>query len=263
MFLLLTEEQQGGDDHGGAYGRDRTGALEYAHAVEHQGKADDDGGRDEKADLRVDHESILSFVAILLRPRALIFVPTQRRSCLAGLERAVATTDDFSMAVTKAQGGEGDGPLLWILVLSELAAFGVLLIAFMIMTMLDPDGAASFRSYLHPGLAAANTIILVLSGWQAALAVRLGANGRAVRRPLVLAALLGLAFAAVKAFGRAACAHHRRSRYGLCQGAFHRARFHGASRQPRRAEVCSALLAWPAVLLSLALVRAVTVSLIG
>lgn len=112
----------------------------------------------------------------------------------------MATTGDFSMAVTKAQGGEGDGLLLWILVWSELAAFGVLLIAFMIMTMLDPDGAASFRSHLHPGLAAANTIILVLSGWQAAVGVRLGADGKAVRRPLVLAALLGLAFAAVKAF---------------------------------------------------------------
>ena len=38
----------------------------------------------------------------------------------------------------------------------------------------------------------------MLSGWQAALAVRLGAEGGAARRPLVLAALLGLAFAAVK-----------------------------------------------------------------
>lgn len=112
----------------------------------------------------------------------------------------MATTDDFSMAVTKAQGGEGDGLLLWILVWSELAAFGVLLIAFMIMTMLDPDGAALFRSHLHPGLAAANTIILVLSGWQAALAVRLGGEGKAARRPLVIAAFLGLAFTAVKAF---------------------------------------------------------------
>jgi nitric oxide reductase NorE protein len=112
----------------------------------------------------------------------------------------MASTDDFSMAVTKAQGGEGDGLLLWILVWSELAAFGALLIAFMIMTVLDPEGAALFRSHLHPGLAAANTIILVLSGWQAALAVRLGAEGRAVRRSLVLAALLGLCFTAVKIF---------------------------------------------------------------
>jgi len=104
------------------------------------------------------------------------------------------------MAVTKAQGSEGDGLLLWILVWSELAAFGALLIASMIMTMLDPDGAALFRNHLHPGLAAANTIILVLSGWQVALAVRLGGEGKAARRPLVMAAVLGLAFTAVKAF---------------------------------------------------------------
>ena len=104
------------------------------------------------------------------------------------------------MAAEKTKGGEEDSLLLWILVWSELAAFGVLLVAFMVMTVLDPEGAASFRAHLHPGLAAANTVILVLSGWQAALAVRLGAEGRAVRRSLVLAALLGLCFAAVKAF---------------------------------------------------------------
>lgn len=112
----------------------------------------------------------------------------------------MATTDEFSMVATKAQDGEGDSLLLWILVWSELAAFGVLLIAFMVMTVLDPEGTVLFRSHLHPGLAAANTIILVLSGWRAALAVRLWAEGKTVRGPLVQAALLGLAFAAVKAF---------------------------------------------------------------
>ena len=111
----------------------------------------------------------------------------------------MATIDDPGMVVLKADGGEADSLMLWILVWSELAAFGALLIAFMVMTMVDPQGAALLRSHLHPGLAAANTVILVLSGWQAALAVRLCAEGRAVRRPLVLAALLGIAFAAVKA----------------------------------------------------------------
>ncbi|MFC6448336.1 cytochrome c oxidase subunit 3 [Shinella zoogloeoides] len=110
----------------------------------------------------------------------------------------MATTDDFSMATT--QGRQADSLLLWILVWSELAVFGALLVAFMVLTMMDMEGAALFRAHLHPGLAAANTIILVLSGWQAALAVRLGTEGRPVRRPLVLAALLGLAFVAVKIF---------------------------------------------------------------
>ena len=107
-------------------------------------------------------------------------------------------TENFSRVTVEAQGREADSLLLWILVWSELAVFGALLVAFMVMTVLDPQGASLFRAHLHPGLAAANTVILVLSGWQAALAVRLGAEGGAARRPLVLAALLGLAFAAVK-----------------------------------------------------------------
>lgn len=109
----------------------------------------------------------------------------------------MATIDDMDMAVGKAEGGEADSLLLWILVWSELAAFGALLVAFMVMTMMDTDGAALLRSHLHPGLAALNTVLLVFSGWQAALAVRRGDDG--VRRPLVIAALGGLAFVAVKA----------------------------------------------------------------
>lgn len=97
-----------------------------------------------------------------------------------------------------APASEGDDTLLlWILVWSELAAFGALLIAFMVMTVSDADGASLLRSHLHPRLAALNTVLLVLSGWQAALAVRLGAEHGAVRRPLVLAALFGLVFVAV------------------------------------------------------------------
>ncbi|OJU94189.1 MAG: NorE accessory protein for nitric oxide reductase [Shinella sp. 65-6] len=109
----------------------------------------------------------------------------------------MATIDDVNIAVGKAESGEADSLLLWILVWSELAAFGALLVAFMVMTMVDGEGALLLRSHLHPGLAALNTVLLVCSGWQAALAVRRGEG--AVRGPLVLAALLGLAFVAVKA----------------------------------------------------------------
>ncbi|MDC7256716.1 cytochrome c oxidase subunit 3 [Shinella sp. YE25] len=101
-------------------------------------------------------------------------------------------------AVAKAESGEGDCLLLWILVWSELLAFGALLVAFMVMTLVDVENASFLRAHLHPGLAALNTILLVLSGWQAALAVRRGADLSGVRRSLVLAGLLGLAFAAVK-----------------------------------------------------------------
>lgn len=100
---------------------------------------------------------------------------------------------------TPAAEGE-DSLLLWVLVWSELIAFGALLVAFLVMSSMDPDGAAALRAHISPGLAGANTIILVLSGWQAALAVRRRADEAAVRRPLAIAALLGLAFVAVKLF---------------------------------------------------------------
>lgn len=110
----------------------------------------------------------------------------------------MATTDDIDIVVGKAESDEADSLLLWILVWSELAAFGALLVAYLVMTVADTDGAATLRLHLHPGLAALNTVLLVFSGWQAALAVR--GNDGEVRRPLVIAALCGLAFAVVKAF---------------------------------------------------------------
>lgn len=110
----------------------------------------------------------------------------------------MTTIDDMDMAVGRAKDGEADSLLLWILVWSELIAFGALLVAFMVMTLVNAEGTAILRSHLHPGFAALNTVLLVLSGWQAALAVRRG-NG-AVRGPLLLAALFGAGFVAVKLF---------------------------------------------------------------
>ena len=105
------------------------------------------------------------------------------------------TTDDLA---TKAESGEADGLLLWILVWSELVAFGALLVGFLGMTVMDGGQAAALRAHLHPGLAALNTVLLVFSGFQAALAMRV--DERAARRPLAIAALCGLAFVAVKLF---------------------------------------------------------------
>ncbi|KNY17099.1 NorE accessory protein for nitric oxide reductase [Shinella sp. SUS2] len=110
----------------------------------------------------------------------------------------MATMDDMRTAIAETESGEGDCLLLWILVWSELAAFGALLVAFMVLTLVDVGNASLLRAHLHPGLAALNTVLLVLSGWQAALAVRRGADLSGVRRSLVLAGLLGLVFAAVK-----------------------------------------------------------------
>ena len=88
--------------------------------------------------------------------------------------------------------------LLWVLVWSELAAFGVLLVAFMVAGIVQAQAFDDARSHLNAPLAAVNTAVLLTSGWQAARASHLGiARGRA-RMALLFAALLGFVFVAIK-----------------------------------------------------------------
>jgi nitric oxide reductase NorE protein len=101
-------------------------------------------------------------------------------------------------ATHEAADEEADELLLWILVWSELVAFGVLFGAFLVTSVLQAAAFSAARSHLSPAFAAANTLILLSSGWQAALAARAGASRRRSRRGLLLAALLGLAFVLVK-----------------------------------------------------------------
>ena len=66
-----------------------------------------------------------------------------------------------------------DGDLiLWILVWSELVAFGALLTAFLIMTVLHPESYSMAKLHLNGRLASFNTIVLIASGWLAAEADR-------------------------------------------------------------------------------------------
>lgn len=107
-------------------------------------------------------------------------------------------TEDTAFAATITESEQEDNLLLWILVWSELVTFAVLLIAFMVMATVDSAGVAQLRAHLSPGLAAANTVILLMSGWQAAIAVRERRDMGKARRPLLYAALFGLGFVAVK-----------------------------------------------------------------
>lgn len=91
-----------------------------------------------------------------------------------------------------------DNFLLWILVWSELITFAILLIAFMVMSIINIEGVAQLRSHLSPGLAATNTVVLLMSGWQAAIAVRRRHDTDRVRRPFLYAACFGVVFVAVK-----------------------------------------------------------------
>lgn len=101
---------------------------------------------------------------------------------------------------TFAESEEGDTLLLWILAWSELVAFGILIGAFLIASVIDPLAFSTAQAHLRPGLAAINTLVLLTSGWQAALAARPGASLAETRRGLLLAALFGLVFLAVKLF---------------------------------------------------------------
>lgn len=95
---------------------------------------------------------------------------------------------------------EADPFLLWVLVWSELVAFGILLMAFLVTSVIEPRQFAAGRVHLTPLLAGLNTLVLLTSGWQAALAARTIASQRPPHRHLVAAAVLGFGFAAIKLF---------------------------------------------------------------
>ncbi|CAN7730913.1 MULTISPECIES: cytochrome c oxidase subunit 3 [Ensifer] len=98
------------------------------------------------------------------------------------------------------ENASADDLLLWVLVWSELAAFGILLVGFLVVGVIQADAFAAARSHLNPLLAGINTLVLLTSGWQAALATRPAASTPTRRRALVLAALFGFAFVAIKLF---------------------------------------------------------------
>jgi nitric oxide reductase NorE protein len=97
------------------------------------------------------------------------------------------------------EGLPGD-PMIWVLVFSELAAFGLFLGAFAVARAVHPAVFASGQSALDSGLAGLNTIVLVTSGWAAArgtTAARAG-EARSSRHWLLLAMGLGATFVAIK-----------------------------------------------------------------
>ena len=92
---------------------------------------------------------------------------------------------------------DGGDLVLWILVWSELVAFGALLIGFMVMSYLHPESFSVAKLHLNGRLASVNTLVLITSGWLAAEAVR-ASTVRKCRYALIGAAALGFIFAATK-----------------------------------------------------------------
>ena len=95
---------------------------------------------------------------------------------------------------------EGGDLLLWVLVFSELAAFGILLGGFLVMSVLHPESFGAAKLHLSARIAGFNTVVLLASGWQAALAARAGASAMQQRIALLVAAALGFVFVGLKFF---------------------------------------------------------------
>lgn len=96
--------------------------------------------------------------------------------------------------------------MMWILIISELLVFGAGLIAFLGVRLTDPVGFAEAQSHLHRTGAGLNTVVLVSSGWLAALAVRTVEAGKIalMRLYLAMASLLGVVFLWIKGMEYAA-----------------------------------------------------------
>lgn len=95
---------------------------------------------------------------------------------------------------------ESGNLLLWILVWSELAAFGALTAAFIIAFSLDQQSFMAARQHLQPQIAGFNTLVLLASGWQAAVAASNRTPLRRKRAALVIAGMTGFVFAALKLY---------------------------------------------------------------
>ena len=91
--------------------------------------------------------------------------------------------------------------MMWVLIVSELAVFGAGLAAFLAVRLTDPAGFAEAQGHLHRTGAGINTMVLVTSGWLAALALRAVQQGHIARMRGLLAAasLLGCVFLVLKA----------------------------------------------------------------
>ncbi|MDK9721215.1 MAG: cytochrome c oxidase subunit 3 family protein [Rhodospirillales bacterium] len=91
-------------------------------------------------------------------------------------------------------------PMIWILIISELAVFGAALIGFMTLRIIQPAVFAAGQAALDYWLGGLNTMFLITSGWCAARSVhsRVVEKRSAARRWLMGAALFGCSFLAVK-----------------------------------------------------------------
>ncbi|HHH89374.1 MAG TPA: cytochrome c oxidase subunit 3 family protein [Aliiroseovarius sp.] len=89
--------------------------------------------------------------------------------------------------------------MIWVLIVSELLVFGAGLLAFLGIRVSDPAGFALAQDHLNRVAGALNTVVLVTSGWMAAMATRSAGTNPARTRAWLAGALgLGGLFMGVK-----------------------------------------------------------------
>lgn len=89
-------------------------------------------------------------------------------------------------------------PMMWILILGEVAVFGVFLIGFSAARILEPQIFETSQAHLGRQLAGVNTLVLVTSGFAVAAAVfQRRRNGRS-RLLLAMGMVLGVLFLGIK-----------------------------------------------------------------
>ena len=90
--------------------------------------------------------------------------------------------------------------MIWVLIISEILVFGVGLIVFLSVRLTDPDGFSTAQAMLDRTGAGIHTVILITSGYLAALACHWTQPAQRLRKRLALvdASLLGCVFLWIK-----------------------------------------------------------------
>ncbi len=112
------------------------------------------------------------------------------------VERRGASLDEDWGPLSQLPGN----PMIWLLIISEIAVFGAGFAGFVIAFLLDPETFIRSQDTLNRLAGAVNTMVLVTSGLFAALAVKDESEGRTgwMRIWILLAILTGLVFLGVK-----------------------------------------------------------------
>ncbi|HFC05490.1 MAG TPA: cytochrome c oxidase subunit 3 family protein [Rhizobiales bacterium] len=91
-------------------------------------------------------------------------------------------------------------PIMWVLIASELVVFGAIFVGFEILRINEPEVFLQSQNHLERLPAAINTMVLITSGFCAAMAVHYQSDNNTgkTRLWLLAAALLGVVFLVVK-----------------------------------------------------------------